>query len=353
MFCYLSKNYRGIDGAGNKAKTDIERVLSEAGFRNIGLRQSRDRNVLRGYFYTLASVLKGVCMLRRGDVLLLQYPFKKYYAFVCRMARLRGCRVVTLIHDLGSFRRKKLTPEQEVARLSLSDVVIAHTEAMKAWLLAQGLKREMVVLGIFDYLSESKPEVVNTGTEGAARRLMFVGRLDSRNDGFVYGLINRPHVYELQLYGNAYEPEQAHGQVDYRGFIQSDQLIRTADADFGIVWYGNSLDGCQGGEIGDYLRYNSPHKLSLYIRCGLPVVIWAEAGLADFVRTHRIGLCLSSLEKLDEALAALSREEYDEMKRNVEAMARRVASGHFCRTAVGKACEVLGYETPFDQPSGK
>lgn len=351
MFCYLSKNYRSIDGAGNKAKTDIEHILSEIGFRNVGLRQNRGRGVVRGFFYTLLSVLKGVCMLRRGDVLLMQYPLKKYYVFVCRMARWRGCHVITLIHDLGSFRRKRLTPTQEVNRLSLSDVVVVHTGAMKTWLQNQGLMCPMVVLNLFDYLSESTSAIARNESEDEVRRVVFVGRLDSRNDNFIYKLINSPHTYELQLYGNAFEQEQAHGQVDYRGFVQFDQLIRTVDADFGIVWYGNSLDSCQGGEIGDYLLYNSPHKLSLYLRCGLPVVIWTEAGLADFVRTHRIGICLSSLEKLDETLSAISSEEYAEMKRNVNAVSRLVADGYFCRKAVGEACRVLGYETSFERPS--
>lgn len=349
MFCYLSRNYRGVDGAGNKAKTDIEYVLSEAGFRNVGLRQSLNRNAVRGFFHTLASVLRGLCLLRQGDVLVLQYPFKKFYSFVCRMAHLRGCRIVTVVHDLGSFRRKRLTPQQEVVRLGRSDVVVVHTKAMKAWLQSQGLEREMVVLNLFDYLSESKPETSGKASTDVTYRVMFVGGLDSANDGFVYELVNHPRHYSVQLYGHGFEPEHACGQVDYRGFIPSDQLIRTANAHFGIVWYGNSLDGCQGGEVGEYLRYNSPHKLSLYIRCGLPVVIWAKAGLADFVRTHGIGFCFESLEQLDETLASLRVEEYEAMKRKVAEMSRLVSSGHFCRAAVGKACHALGYETPFYQ----
>ena len=79
------------------------------------------------------QVLKSILCLRKGDVLVLQYPLKKYYAFVCNMAHLRGCKVVTLIHDLGSFRRKKLTIPQEIARLDHSDCVIVHSERMRDW----------------------------------------------------------------------------------------------------------------------------------------------------------------------------------------------------------------------------
>ena len=40
MNCYLSRNYKGTASAGNKAKTDIERIMSEAGFKNVGLKQT-------------------------------------------------------------------------------------------------------------------------------------------------------------------------------------------------------------------------------------------------------------------------------------------------------------------------
>ena len=96
MICYLSRNYRGVDNAGNKAKTDIEQIMESHGFRNVGLKQTRYRNVVVAFCRTLFSVLKSILCLRKGDVLVLQYPLKKYYAFVCNMAHLRGCKVVTL-----------------------------------------------------------------------------------------------------------------------------------------------------------------------------------------------------------------------------------------------------------------
>ena len=116
--CYLSRNYKNMRSAGSKAKTDMERIWAEEGFVNLGLTQTRSDNKVYSFFRTLASVCTLCFRIRRGDVLFLQYPFKKYFAFVCNVAHRRGARVVTLIHDLGSFRRKKLTVPQEIARLS-------------------------------------------------------------------------------------------------------------------------------------------------------------------------------------------------------------------------------------------
>ena len=168
MICYLSRNYRGVDNAGNKAKTDIEQIMESHGFRNVGLKQTRYRNVVVAFCRTLFSVLKSILCLRKGDVLVLQYPLKKYYAFVCNMAHLRGCKVVTLIHDLGSFRRKKLTIPQEIARLDHSDCVIVHSERMRDWLLEHGIKAKLQILEIFDYLSDISGS--GEGGTGAAPR---------------------------------------------------------------------------------------------------------------------------------------------------------------------------------------
>lgn len=155
MECYLSRNYKETNSAGNKAKTDMEAIMQAMGLRDVGLPQSHYRDTVRHFLFTLASVLKSPFCLGWGDALVLQYPLKKYYELVCDMAHARGARVVTLIHDLGSFRRKALSVEREIRRLNHSDVVIAHNESMLRWLRDNGCRSRLLTLGIFDYLTPS------------------------------------------------------------------------------------------------------------------------------------------------------------------------------------------------------
>ena len=155
MNCYLSRNYKGLSSAGNKAKTDIEQIMKDLSFKNVGLKQTTYRNKVLSFLFTLAGVLKAPFCLHRGDYLVLQYPLKKYFTFVCNMAHQRGAKVIVIIHDLGSFRRKALTVEQEISRLNHADYIIAHNEKMKKWLEDNGCKAKLGVLGIFDYLSET------------------------------------------------------------------------------------------------------------------------------------------------------------------------------------------------------
>ena len=333
--CYLSKNYNRLSSAGNKAKTDIEKIMQQAGFVNVGFRQTHYSNKISGFLITLLGVLKVPFSLRRGDILVLQYPLKKYYPFVCKAAHFRKCKVVTLIHDLGSFRRRKLTVQKEIERLNLSDYIIAHNQSMKNWLVEHGCKATVECLEIFDYLSESKAPEREIPTQYS---ILYAGGLSRKKNSFLYDLGKHIHTCHLNLYGHGFDIEQVEigkESFSYKGFIASDQLISSAQGSFGLVWDGDSVDTCSG-IFGEYLRYNNPHKTSLYIRCGLPVIIWKQAALASFVQENNIGISVGSLKEIDERLAQISSTEYKEMIENVKVIDERLSRGYYFCRAISK-----------------
>lgn len=339
-YTYLSKNYNDLSSAGNKAKTDIEQIMDGLHFRNVGLPRTTKKNKMVGFLLTLAGVLKVPFSMRRGEILVLQYPLKKYYSWVCRMAHFRGCKVVTLIHDLGSFRRQKLTIQKEIDRLNASDYIIAHNPVMKRWLEEHGCRAKLGCLGIFDYLSTSHA-VSNVGAE-KPYRVIYAGALNLRKNRFLYVLGDFIRSYRFCLYGNGFEPEAAQGKeyFTYKGFVPSDELISSAEGDFGLVWDGADIDTCSGN-FGEYLQYNNPHKTSLYIRCELPVIIWDKAALAVFVRDHGIGITVGSLQQLDAILSALSTDEYLKMKENVKRISEQLSQGHYFSQAIAEAGRAL------------
>ncbi len=342
MNCYLSRNYKGLSSAGNKAKTDIEAIMSSLGFRNVGLRQTASSNKVYSFFRTLAGVLIAPFRLHKGDCLVLQYPLKKYFTFVCNMAHVRGARVVVLIHDLGSFRRKALTVEKEMARLHHADIIVAHNLHMKGWLESHGCKRPVETLDIFDYLSEVPLGQQDGHAVAPPYRVIYAGALSPRKNSFLYKVGERLHSTRIMLYGKGFEIEKACGadRFECMGFVQSDELIATAKGDFGLVWDGDSTTTCSG-DFGEYLQYNNPHKTSLYLRCGLPVIIWNKAGLADFIRDNKVGLCIDSLERLEEVLGCISAEKYAEMKSNALHIRDKLQSGFYTRKALERAVRSL------------
>lgn len=105
---------------------------------------------------------------------------------------------------------------------------------------------------------------------------------------------------------------------------------------FGLIWDGPSIETCEG-TYGSYLKFNNPHKTSLYISSGLPVVIWRQAALADFVLQNKIGIVIDNLNQLDSALDSVSQQKYKEIKSNTLVIAERLRTGYYTKKAVDRA----------------
>ena len=88
--CYVSRNYKGRQGAGNKAKGDYEDILVQMGAHNLGLRRTYYKEYIAAFLTDLAGIVTYALSVRKGDVVFLQYPTKKYFSFMCRLARWVG-----------------------------------------------------------------------------------------------------------------------------------------------------------------------------------------------------------------------------------------------------------------------
>ncbi len=340
---YISRNYKHPNSAGGKAKSDIEATLEGMGYRNIGMKRTTRPGMVADFFRNLAGVAKAAVCMPRGGVLVLQYPMKKYFGFLCFAAHLNGTKVVAVIHDLGSFRRKRLTPAKEVKRLNLCDYIVAHTPAMREWLLRNGCKREVGTLKVFDYLSRSvnASRAGDGPAEGEGYVVNYAGQLAPKKNAFLYQMAPYVNTFRMNLYGGGFAGEVAgdsKGRIVNMGFKASEDFIAQTAGDFGLVWDGDSLDDCTG-DFGVYLAWNAPHKISFYLRSHLPVLIWEGAAMAPFLVEKGAGMAVGSLRDLDGILSSLSRERYDEMKRNAIALSGQLSEGYYARAAVRGAEE--------------
>ncbi len=341
--CYISRNYYNLTSAGNKAKTDNEDTLKEMGAVNLGLPRTVSNNKLLAFSLDLIGVIRACILLRKGDVLFLQYPVKKYFSFLCNVARMKGAKTVSLIHDLGSFRRKRLSIQKEINRLSHSDYVIASNENMAAWLKEHGMKKSVGALGLFDYRAKSFNRNNERPATANKTGVVYAGALSMHKNSFLVELTKSLSTWNLTVIGNkeGLQGLQENPHINYRGFMPSEEFIAHANASFGLVWDGNSLDTCSG-EYGTYLRWNSPHKVSFNLRAGLPVIVWKESAVAPpIVQKYNVGIAIESLKELDRILPELSQEAYSEMKRNAVEMAKRLNEGYFLKEALRIAVNAL------------
>ena len=306
----------------------MEQIMCDLGYRNIGFPCLVCSNKILGFVITLLSMIKVCFKLRSGDILIIQYPLKKYYTLLCNIVHYRGAKVITLIHDLGSFRRKRLTVLQEIDRLQNSDYLITLNDSMSAWLQTKGCEVPKGELKIWDYLS---PAIVLNKIEPATDyTVVYAGALGYNKNRFLYELDRLPRQWHLSVYGKGLEADKILNKeyFSYNGFLPADQLISSVQGDFGLVWDGDSYEACTGN-YGEYLRYNNPHKVSLYVRCHLPLIIWEKAALAPFIKEKEIGICINSLEELDGKLEKLTVDDYFKMKSRVIEISNLLSVGYF------------------------
>ena len=137
---------------------------------------------------------------------------------------------------------------------------------------------------------------------------------------------------KFELYGPDYSGSPGEN-ISYHGSFSPDELISHINGHFGLVWDGESCELCSGA-YGQYLKYNNPHKFSLYLASGIPVIVWTESAIARYVEEKGIGLCVSSLEEMDIVLNDLEREKYYSIKDNVLKIRKDIISGKHLMAAL-------------------
>lgn len=339
--CYISRNYYNKNSAGNKAKSDYEDILHTMGAVNVGLPRRYSSNKLLSFFYNLLSVITACIAIRRGDRIVLQYPVKKYFTFICQVAHLKGAKTISLIHDLGSFRRHKLSEAQERKRLSHTDYIIATNEAMKHWLLSQDYKTPIGALGFHDYLSLSKP-VFRERKDTQPWKIVYAGTLRLKKNAFINKMKEIGGNFLFLVYGKKDDHDIMISDTRflYKGFLASEDFVSQVDGDFGLVWDGDSLDGCCG-DFGSYLKYNTPHKASFYLRAGLPLIVWTHSAIAPLVEQEGVGLVVSSLRQIPDRLQKINRKEYETMQSKVKLISERIGDGYYLKRALADALKTL------------
>ena len=119
--------------------------------------------------------------------------------------------------------------------------------------------------------------------------------------------------------------------ITYGGVLPADQVPKVLTRGFGLIWDGDSVETCKGG-FGEYLRYNNPHKLSLYLSSGLPV------------EKNKVGYAIESLKDIHELLQEISKDEYIKIAENVRKLSQKLANGNYMRLALNKTVGLMRNE---------
>ncbi|MEO8390011.1 hypothetical protein [Polaromonas sp.] len=332
--------------AGPKARLDTAHFLRESGFAVQQVPTSRSK-----YWRRLIAFFLSHARLRfqPTDVLWCQFPPELPTRAVLEKAQRRNIPTVAFVHDLEGLRSDPPRPdliEKEARELQRFTHVLSLNDTVSELLQRHGLK-PTAALNCWDYFCPAwqdpspTPSPIPSATSAAPRpqflppRLVYAGNLSPGKSGFIYRLGEVPGL-SFELYGAGLEEgfgEQAN--IRYRGTFSPDHPPFQADGAFGLVWDGATLDTCSG-DYGAYLQFNTPHKASLYLSQGLPVVVWHQACIAPLIAAHGAGILVSSLHELEAVFARLSQAEYEKMCEGAGQLGQKIRGGHFIKTAAAK-----------------
>lgn len=274
----------------------------------------RRLKLLAGYIWYLLK-------LPKRSVFFIQLPQNGYASKVLLPLLLHRFTTIALLHDIDSLRGAKGGTADDV--ILKADYIITTGTLLDR--LPPTDKKNVVRLEAWDY-------ILNDGFEPPAAHqdalVLHAGNLAVTKIPELYdpAVTRRPILF----YGAPYDTTVARPDDFYKGPFDGNNPRIVEPVSYGLVWE----------ERRDYERWNQPNKFSLYLAMGLPVIIWDEAFAAAFVKAQNCGICIPSLHEMDAAMAAVSTEDYAQMRENAQRLGALVRRGAFLEEALKR----LGFD---------
>ena len=359
MNYYVETNFHDHDRlrtSGGKGRDDYFEMLRRTGLTCIEIPVlKRERTVSAADRIRLElrlpavwnKALKGI---GEGDTLFVHNPpSEKFVLFhrVLRKVQRRGCRIVVIVFDLEAFLtpyyRKSaglkdyLSRRTERKLFETADAMTVHNDRMKEKIAGTGIDPgKMVSVGVMDYLRDEEIDVREVRAKrGADKPAVFCGNLVPGKADFLREI---PEDLPLNVYGPGFTAKDR-TNITYRGVCPSIELMDVMEGSFGLVWDGDSAR-TGAGVCGEYLRCNNPHKIALYLASGIPVVVWDESAMAEFVQAEHCGLAVSSLYELPGMLSEMTESEYEELFLNAVRVGAQMRRGAHLQKAFEQVLEL-------------
>ncbi len=326
--------------ASSKARKDISYFVHQFGFKTL---IKNDKSQKR--YGKLAKSLKAfqvfakVFSLSKNDVLFIQTSHLLLNPILC-IKKIRKFKVIYLIHDVfslrynteQSIREHRNEIERDINLLNGCDCVIAHNQIMINRLKDFGCNTLLISLDIFDYAC-TYPVKKRLWNKAENIEIAFAGNLAKSN--FLKELDKKNPQFKVNVYGT---PQTIFQHINYKGCVDADLLPNVIEGHFGLIW-----EGGYNVKIEDnYNLINNPHKLSMYIVSGLPIIVLKDSAAGKFVEKEKIGFTINSLDEISHIINELSENEYNAMVNKCINIRNKIITGFFLHSALEKFLATTG-----------
>lgn len=309
---------RDTRNASGKAKKDVCKILSNNNYKYL-YRPSNNR-----YLRIIQQII-AISKLKKEEYLFVQYPANLDICY--KYLKSKTCLKFVIIHDLESLRGTK-NIQKEISILNEFNAVISHNAQMSHYLKLNGLTTEIFDLEIFDYLMTNPFQVISTHNK---KEVTFAGNLAKST--FLQE-IGRLANLKFLIYGapiTDLDKITKNENVEYAGVYTSEKLIENLHGGWGLVWDGDSIDTCNGIS-GEYMRYNCPHKVSMYIVAERPIIIWRQAAIANYIIENNLGIAVDTLYDIDKVIDSINEDMYQDILCAVRIEKEKLIHGYHLNT---------------------
>lgn len=327
---FLSTEIPNDKTAKTKAKVDVMEILEREGYQSVYFPKVNSIMQIVGFWRTLSKLVD------KNTHLVLEYPCmpRRRIWVISTFKRVKGIKLYGVIHDIGDLRFPDQRQMSDMYFLNRFDGLISHNASMTVWLRERGYKKPIINLGVFDYCLKDDRNFNEEGVNGKIK-VLYAGNLSYSKATYIYDKkLDKLDAFQLSVYGQHFEKDRINGsRVSYKGVFNPDAPNLPEKYHFGLIWEGESIDTCTG-QYGQYIRFNNPHKFSLYLSLGLPVIVWEDAAIAKFVKENEIGFTISSFDELEKKSETVTDEMYRKYLANLSRVSDRVRSGYYLGTAI-------------------
>ncbi len=327
---YLAETYGDGLHTASVVRKDNEKILSQMGFSELKFRNVKEGSVIVK-FRRLSEVVKLALSVKKNSLIVFHFPLlANAYAVLLRVFNKRGIKTAAVIIDIDGLRYKddKLL-KKEIETLKEFSFIIAHNNAMKDFLSQHIPADKISCINLFDYAADKTVSEKKLSTAvcfaGNFEKATFVNELDKIQE------------VDFNLYGQSYTGGNKKN-IFYKGVFPPYDLPQKLEGGFGLLWDGDSIETCD-----EYLQYNNPHKLSLYIAAGLPVIIWRKSAVAKFVTENNIGIAINSLAELSNKIKNTSTAQYELMRQHIEPLRLEITNGVFLNRVITEITGKLSF----------
>lgn len=328
-----------IEQAGAKFPFDVMIIASKVGYKSI--------NINEGYslkrIYKFALDFLKLTVIKRNSVVIYIDRVDQTLSrmMVYWVLKKKNAQVIPLIEDIDVLRTitdRKII-ENEILRLKFSKVIISQNYVMSDYIKMYLKKCNTVNLEILDFISEKIKNRTNVH-KGNKWVITYGGNLSYSQSGFIYNLPQYDNI-KFYVYGVNVNEDLLPEYIAYRGFFEANECVNKLDGDWGLVWNGETLYIDENNLKSQYYNYVCPHKLSMYLLCGMPVIVYENSAMAKYVKNHDCGIVIKNIEQIPEIINQISNERYISILENVYKVANELSKGLNLERAIIEAERII------------